>query len=302
MLKVENINKYYGDQQVLEDISFSLKKGEIVGFLGPNGAGKSTMMKVIMGYLLPDSGTVRVGGDIDVLKNSLDSKKILGYLPESNPLYMEMYIKEFLTYISEVRNLENTTEKIKKVINLVGLEKEQHKKIKQLSKGYKQRVGLAQAIIHNPKVLILDEPTTGLDPNQLVEIRNVIKEIGKEKTILFSTHIMQEVEAICDRVIIINKGIISVDKKIVELSKKNNSKSILVEFDLNIEKEYISKNLKKILEIENIRDSYWRLIFEGESKDIIKNIYDFSSDNNINILQLNIENNNLENIFNSYTK
>ena len=216
-IEVKNISKYYGTQKALDQISFSLKSGEIVGFLGPNGAGKSTMMKIITTYLNQDEGEVFVNG-FNVKTEAINVKKTVGYLPEHNPLYLEMYVKEYLQFCASIHKV--TKDKITTIIELVGLTAESHKKIKQLSKGYRQRVGLAAALLHDPEVLILDEPTTGLDPNQLISIRNLIREIGKTKTILFSTHIMQEVEAICDRVIIIKKGKIVADSSIIELTKE----------------------------------------------------------------------------------
>lgn len=219
-ITIEKLNKSYAKQQALTNVSFSLKKGEIVGFLGPNGAGKSTLMKIICCYLEQDSGKIKVC-DLDTLENDLLVKAKIGYLPEHNPLYLDMYIKEYLNFVGGIHKVENLKNRIAEIIQQTGLSPEQHKKIGELSKGFKQRVGLAAALIHNPEILILDEPTTGLDPNQLVEIRNLIKEVGKEKTVLLSTHIMQEVEKMCNRVIIINKGKI-VDDKLISNLKKNN--------------------------------------------------------------------------------
>jgi ABC-2 type transport system ATP-binding protein len=223
-IKIKNLTKYYGNQKVLDEISFEVNIGEIVGFLGPNGAGKSTTMKIITGSIPANSGSVEIL-DSDTTVNSLETKKNIGYLPEHNPLYLEMYVKEFLNFVGELCGLRGNflKNRIAEMIDLVGLTTEQNKKIEQLSKGYRQRVGLAQALIHNPKVLILDEPTTGLDPNQLAEIRAVIKNAGKDKAVLFSTHIMQEVEAICDRVIIINKGKIVASGTLDEIRAKGNS-------------------------------------------------------------------------------
>ena len=218
-IEIEKINKSYENQQVLHDISFSMKKGEIVGFLGPNGAGKSTLMRIITCFINQDSGVVKVC-NIDNQENEILVKSKIGYLPENNPLYSEMYIKQYLNFVANIYNVENHKERVEEIINVTGLSPESNKKIKQLSKGYKQRVGLAAALIHDPEVLILDEPTTGLDPNQLLEIRNLIKETGKNKTVLLSTHIMQEVEKICTRVILIHKGKIIEDKSIEELKKK----------------------------------------------------------------------------------
>lgn len=217
-IQVQNLFKIYSSQKAVNDISFTINKGEIVGFLGPNGAGKSTTMKILTGYLTPSSGNALVCG-IDVQQNPIAVKKKVGYLPESNALYYDMYVKEYLAFVAGVHNIQNSASNIQQVIELTGLQVEQHKKVGQLSKGYKQRVGLAAALIHNPEVLILDEPTSGLDPNQIVEIRNVIKEQGKNKTVLFSSHILQEVEAVCDRIIIINKGEIVADDTLANLQK-----------------------------------------------------------------------------------
>ena len=217
---INKVNKFYGKQQALTDVSFSLNKGEIVGFLGPNGAGKSTLMKIITCYLEQDSGKVQVC-DLDTIEQNLKVKAKIGYLPEHNPLYTDMYIKEYLTFVGRIYKVENLNNRIDEIISQTGLTPEQSKKIGALSKGFKQRVGLAAALIHNPEILILDEPTTGLDPNQLVEIRNLIKEVGKDKTVLLSTHIMQEVDKMCNRVIIINKGVI-VDDQLISNYQKNN--------------------------------------------------------------------------------
>ena len=219
-ITIEKLNKSYAKQQALKNVSFCLKKGEIVGFLGPNGAGKSTLMKIICCYLQQDNGKIKVC-DLDTLENNLLVKAKIGYLPEHNPLYLDMYIKEYLNFVGGIYKVGNLKNCIAEIIQQTGLSPEQHKKIGELSKGFKQRVGLAAALIHNPEILILDEPTTGLDPNQLVEIRNLIKEVGKEKTVLLSTHIMQEVEKMCNRVVIINKGKI-VDDKLISNLKKNN--------------------------------------------------------------------------------
>ena len=217
-IQVTSVCKTYNTQKALSEISFSADKGQVIGFLGPNGAGKSTLMKILTGFIKPDTGTVFVD-EIDVLQNPLKAQKSIGYLPEHNPLYSDMYVREYLQFQASIFKVAKS--EIEGCIEKVGLTLEAHKKINQLSKGYQQRVGLAAAILHNPKVLILDEPTTGLDPNQLVEIRALIKELGKEKTVLFSTHIMQEVEAICDRVIIIKKGTVLIDKTLAELQKNH---------------------------------------------------------------------------------
>jgi len=219
-ITIEKVNKFYGEQQALADVSFSLKKGEVVGFLGPNGAGKSTLMKIITCYLQQDSGKVQVC-KLDTLEEDLQVKSRIGYLPENNPLYTDMYIKEYLLFVGDLYKISNLKMRVDEIIQQTGLTPEQGKKISQLSKGYKQRVGLAAALIHNPDILILDEPTTGLDPNQLVEIRNLIKEVGKDKTVLLSTHIMQEVDKICNRLIIINQGKIVDDQLISHFTKNN---------------------------------------------------------------------------------
>lgn len=221
-IQVSNLTKIYGTQKAVDNISFSINKGEIVGFLGPNGAGKSTTMKILTGYLHQDNGEAKVC-NIDVKQNTIDAKRKIGYLPEANPLYFEMYVKEYLSFIAGVHNIKQQQVEINKIIELVGLQLEQNKKVGQLSKGYKQRVGLAAALIHQPEVLILDEPTSGLDPNQIIEIRNVIKEQGKNKTVLFSSHILQEVQAICDRIIIINRGKIVADDLLANLQTKGKS-------------------------------------------------------------------------------
>ncbi len=219
-IEVNKITKLYGEQKALNEVSFSIKSGEIVGFLGPNGAGKSTLMKIISCYLPPSIGTIKVCG-LDVMEQSMEVRKKVGYLPEHNPLYLDMYVKEYLEFVGRFYDVKKLNDRVKEMVEITGLTIEQNKKIGQLSKGYRQRVGLAQAIIHDPQVLILDEPTTGLDPNQLVEIRNLIKELGKNKTVMLSTHIMQEVQAICERAIIINHGRIVADDSIANLTQKN---------------------------------------------------------------------------------
>lgn len=221
-IEVNKITKLYGEQKALNEVSFSIKSGEIVGFLGPNGAGKSTLMKIISCYLPPSIGTIKVCG-LDVMEQSMEVRKKVGYLPEHNPLYLDMYVKEYLEFVGRFYNVKKLNDRVKEMVEITGLTIEQNKKIGQLSKGYRQRVGLAQAIIHDPQVLILDEPTTGLDPNQLVEIRNLIKELGKNKTVMLSTHIMQEVQAICERAIIINHGRIVADDSIANLTQKNSN-------------------------------------------------------------------------------
>ncbi|MCH2034746.1 MAG: gliding motility-associated ABC transporter ATP-binding subunit GldA [Tenacibaculum sp.] len=295
-IQLTSVSKTYGKQKAVNNISFSAQKGEIVGFLGPNGAGKSTTMKILTGYIQPTSGAVTVN-DIDVISNSIDSRKSIGYLPEHNPLYLEMYVKEYLSFHADIHNIQQET--IIDVIEKVGLSKESHKKISQLSKGYRQRVGLAAAILHNPDVLILDEPTTGLDPNQLVEIRSLIKELGKDKTVLLSTHIMQEVEAICDRVIIINNGEIVIDKNLAEL-KDSKEQVIKVGFDYKIEEQFLQR-LANITNIKNNYDNSWTLTFNTE-EDMRPKLFDFAQEYGLKILELNSENKNLETLFREMTQ
>ena len=294
-IQLTSISKIYGTQKAVNDISFEAKKGEIVGFLGPNGAGKSTTMKILTGFIQPSEGTVFVS-EIDVVKNSIEAQKKIGYLPEHNPLYLDMYVREYLQFQAAIYKIEKTS--IVEVIEKVGLTIESHKKIGQLSKGYRQRVGLAAAILHDPEVLILDEPTTGLDPNQLVEIRELIKELGKNKTVLLSTHIMQEVEAVCDRVIIINKGELVVDKPISEL-KTSKEQIIKVTFDYKLEEQFI-KRLPNIVYYKNTVENNWILTFET-SEDMRPVIFDFAQENGLKILGLNTENKNLESLFRELT-
>ncbi|MGB1042872.1 MAG: gliding motility-associated ABC transporter ATP-binding subunit GldA [Tenacibaculum sp.] len=295
-IQLTAISKFYGTQKAVNEISFEAQKGEIVGFLGPNGAGKSTTMKILTGFIQPNEGTVLVNG-IDVVKNPIEAQKNVGYLPEHNPLYLDMYVREYLQFQASIHKIAKTN--IATVIAKVGLEVEAHKKIGQLSKGYRQRVGLAAAILHNPAVLILDEPTTGLDPNQLVEIRELIKDLGKDKTVLLSTHIMQEVEAVCDRVIIINKGELVIDKPIAEL-KTGKEQVIKVTFDYKLESQFI-KRLPNIVSYENTTENNWTLTFET-AEDMRPMIFDFAQENGLKILGLNAENKDLESLFRELTK
>jgi ABC-2 type transport system ATP-binding protein len=294
-IEVQSVTKSYETQLALNEISFSASKGEIIGFLGPNGAGKSTMMKILTGFILPTKGTVFISG-INVLKNPIEAKAHIGYLPEQNPLYEDMYVKEYLQFQASIFKVPKET--IETVVNTVGLKPEVHKKIGQLSKGYQQRVGIAAAIIHNPDVLVLDEPTTGLDPNQIQEIRTLIKELGKDKTILFSTHIMQEVEAVCDRVIIIKKGELLVDKPIKEL-KKSNEQTIEVTFDYKIEEQFIQM-LPNMISFKNNFDNTWYITFDS-SEDMRPVIFDFAKENGLKILELNSKNQSLEVFFSKLT-
>lgn len=296
---VKNLSKHYGSQKAVNHISFSLNKGEIVGFLGPNGAGKSTTMKMITGYLPSDGGDITVCG-LPVKYEDIETKKFIGYLPESNPLYLEMYVTEYLDFIAGVHQIEHKKNRIEEVISTVGLEVEAHKKIGQLSKGYKQRVGLAAALIHNPEVLILDEPTSGLDPNQIVEIRNVIKSLAADKTILFSSHIMQEVEAICDRVIIINKGNIVADENISSLRKNQiGLQTVTIEFKGTVDATSL-KTLSGVSEVKEINSSNFQIICE-DADAVKKQLLQFSLENNLDIVSLQSQQKSLEAIFKSLT-
>jgi len=294
-IEVSNITKIYGTQKALQNVSFSINKGEIVGFLGPNGAGKSTLMKILTTYLKASDGTAKVNG-FTVTEESQQVKRSVGYLPEHNPLYLEMYVKEYLSFNAKVHNIG--MEEVEKVIQQTGLTPEAHKKIEQLSKGYRQRVGLANALLHNPEVLILDEPTTGLDPNQLIEIRELIKSAGKEKTVLLSTHIMQEVEAICDRVIIIDKGQIVLDKSLKDLSE-NKEQIVEVEFDYRVEEVALQK-MDKAKKVENTHGFVYQIHFATQ-EDMRVKVFDFAHDNGLKILQLHQKNTTLEKLFISLT-
>ena len=294
-IKLENVNKFYGSQQVLNQVSFEIGEGEIVGLLGPNGAGKSTLMKIMTGYKKADSGLVQVLG-LDVNRQALAVKKSIGYLPENNPLYLEMYVREYLSFVASIFGLEK--ERINDVIAQTGLAPEAHKKIGQLSKGYRQRVGLAAALIHNPDILILDEPTTGLDPNQLVDIRRLIKTLGQDKTIILSTHIMQEVEQMADRVLIINQGKIKADASLKDL-KAGQQQILEVEFDVRIEQEFLDR-LPHISAAENIYDHIWCLAFETQD-DMRPAIFDFANEQGFKILQMRSKNKNLEQLFKELT-
>ena len=297
-INVNNISKHFGSQKALDEISFNISKGEIVGFLGPNGAGKSTLMKILTGYLNPDNGNAEIDG-LDLSEKVSEIQKRIGYLPEHNPLYTEMFVREYLRFNASVYKIDKN--RVEEVIKLTGLSPEANKKIEQLSKGYRQRVGLAAALLHDPEVLILDEPTTGLDPNQLVEIRSLIKNIGKDisgdkagKTVFLSTHIMQEVEAICDRVIIINKGQIVADKNLKEL-RQGNDQIIFVEFDYRIEEVALQK-LPNLVSAKNTGGFTYELIFDTD-KDMRPAVFDFAHDNGLKTLQLNQKTKDLESLF-----
>lgn len=297
---VKSISKLYGEQKALDDVSFEVHPGQVVGFLGPNGAGKSTMMKIISCFLPQTAGTVTVNG-YDVVNQSMEVRAMVGYLPEHNPLYTDMYIKEFLEFVGRIHLPKaEAVKRTKEMIELTGLGVEQHKKIGALSKGYRQRVGLAQAMIHNPSVLILDEPTTGLDPNQLVEIRSLIRSIGKEKTVILSTHIMQEVEAICDRVLIINKGkIVADDTTTVLRNQLEKGNIIRVEFDKEANEVQLSK-IKGVLSVHKEKDKTWRIESEGDV-DIRQELFRFAVDQHLTVMGLQKEEGNLESVFRQLT-
>jgi ABC-2 type transport system ATP-binding protein len=297
-IEVRQLLKQYGEQKAVNHISFSVNKGEIVGFLGPNGAGKSTTMKMITGYLEPDEGQITVSG-IDVRKDPLAAKKKVGYLPESNALYYDMYVREYLDFIADMHGVAHKKQRIEEVIALTGLTPESNKRIGQLSKGYKQRVGLAAALIHDPEVLILDEPTSGLDPNQIVEIRNVIKEQGKNKLVLFSSHILQEVEAICDRVIIINKGQIVADDKLANLQKRSPVITVKVGFAEPLEEEWL-KRLPAVQTVDKIDTYHWN-IQTIEPEAVRKGLLQLALEHNLNIVSLQTQSESLEEIFRSLT-
>jgi len=298
-IEIKKVTKIYGLQKALNEVSFTVNQGEILGFLGPNGAGKSTLMKIITCYIPPTEGTVIVDG-YDVREDSLEIRKRVGYLPEHNPLYLDMYVKEYLTFIAGIHKLNKKKEKVSNVVDLVGLGLEQNKKIGQLSKGYKQRVGLAQALIHDPKVLILDEPTSGLDPNQLADIREVIKNIGKEKTVMFSSHIMQEIEAICDRIVIINRGNLIVDKDAIQMMNSNSNQQIVqVEFDTTVSKTEL-KSIKGVEKVKQLEGDSWQLT-STKSEDLRVEISKFASSKGILVLSLQKETQKLENIFKELT-
>lgn len=298
-ITVSNITKFYGKQAALKEVSFQVNSGQIVGFLGPNGAGKSTMMKILTGFISPSEGKVNISG-YDVAQNSIEFRKKIGYLPENNPLYPEMYVEEYLDFIGEVYNLQNRKKRIDEVIGLTGLLPERHKKIGFLSKGYRQRVGLAQALLPDPEVLILDEPTTGLDPNQISGVRDLIKELGKSKTILLSTHIMQEVKAICERTIIIHKG------KIVADEHSDNLESLIKGSETVVEAEFDpSPEFEQMIAIHGVKEvakqgSKW-IITSSLEKDIRPSLFRFAVENGLILLELKQKQQTLEEVFHSLT-
>jgi len=298
---VQSVSKFYGQQKALDNISFEVRTGEIVGFIGPNGAGKSTMMKIITGFIPASTGKISVNG-LPVEGDNPEVKRQIGYLPENNPLYPEMYVREYLGFVASIYKTGLSIKKqTDNIIELTGLAPEQNKKIGALSKGFRQRVGLAQALIHNPAVLILDEATTGLDPNQIVEIRNLIKEAGKKKTVMLSTHIMQEVEAICDRVIIIDKGVIVADEEKSNIySKIKRPKQVIhVEFDKDTKDSSLAE-ITNVKSVKKIRDNVW--LIEAESdEDIRPSLFNYAVKNNLTVLSLNKQESNLEEVFRQLT-
>ncbi len=298
-IEVNKLTKYYGTQQALKEVSFSVKPGEIVGFLGPNGAGKSTCMKILTSYIPMDSGSAKIAG-LDVDLDALSLKKKVGYLPEQNPLYLDMYVKEFLSFVGRIHQVNDLQQRVSEMIDMTGLNLEAAKKIRSLSKGYKQRVGLAQAMIHNPDVLILDEPTAGLDPNQLSEIRQLIQEFGREKTVLFSSHIMQEVQAICDRVIIINKGKIVADDQISLLSQSRNSEETI---RVKIKEVISAEAFKGMKSLEKVsqKGEFFDLTF-SENQNGAEIVFQWVNDKNWTVLHLQQVESSLEDIFHVLTK
>jgi ABC-2 type transport system ATP-binding protein len=301
-IQVNKLTKIYGEQKAIDEISFEIKTGEIVGFVGPNGAGKSTTMKILTGFIPPSSGEAKIN-HLDLHENSLEIRKNIGYLPENNPLYLDMYVKEYLEFVAGIYKLgKNTQARIEEIIEQTGLTVEQKKKIGALSKGYRQRVGLAQALIHNPSILILDEPTSGLDPNQIIEIRNLISDVGKEKTVMLSTHIMQEVEAICDRIIIINKGKIVADDSIDSITSRTDQElvTVVVEFDQKPKQEDLEK-IELVDKVAKIDDQNW-LIQSRSDEDVRPHIFKFAVDNGLAVLSMQKKEKSLEEVFQELTK
>ncbi len=299
-ITVRNITKLYGQQKALDDVSFDIGSGEVVGFLGPNGAGKSTMMKILTCFIPPTAGTATVAG-LDTYSHSLDVRRNVGYLPEHNPLYLDLYVKEYLHFVAGIHGLKDRTKRVREMVEMVGLGREQQKRIGALSKGYRQRVGLAQAMIHDPKVLILDEPTSGLDPNQLVEIRGLIKRIGSEKTVMLSTHIMQEVEAICDRVIIIDRGRLVADDKAVSLRSGRQEHIMLeVEFDRDVQANDLL-SIPGILQVQRKAGNTWLLLHAREI-DVRPEVFKFAVGNGLQVLGLQRNERGLEEVFKELTR
>jgi len=295
---VKEVTKQYGSQRALDHVSFEIPKGQIVGFLGPNGAGKSTMMKIITSFIPPTSGVIEVNG-LNIADNSMETRRVIGYLPEHNPLYLEMYVREYLSFIAGIYQLSNVKSKVEGMIERVGLGIEAHKKIGTLSKGYRQRIGLAQALIHDPQVLILDEPTSGLDPNQLMEIRGLIKEVGKEKTVMFSTHIMQEVEALCQRTIIINRGKLVQDGETQSLKQWGGQTVLHLELDQMVNENVLTQ-LPFVLKVNKLSDFQWEVVGKGD-EDIRIKMADWAASSPYRILTMNVKEQRLEDVFKDLT-
>jgi ABC-2 type transport system ATP-binding protein len=301
-IQVKNLTKIYGKQKAVNNVSFEIKTGEIVGFVGPNGAGKSTTMKILTGFIPQTSGEAKIN-DLDLIENSLEIRKNIGYLPENNPLYLDMYVKEYLAFVAGIYKLGSKTKaRVEEIIKQTGLTVEQNKKIGALSKGYRQRVGLAQALIHDPSILILDEPTSGLDPNQIIEIRNLISKVGKEKTVMLSTHIMQEVEAICDRIIIINKGEIVADDSIesIHTHSKDQLITVIVEFDKEPELKQLEK-IELVHKVAKIDEKNW-LFQSSSTEDIRQNIFNFAVKSGLAVLSMQKKEKSLEEVFQELTQ
>lgn len=300
-ISVNKISRKFGEQWAVKEVSFTVRSGELVGFIGPNGAGKSTTMKMITGFLPPTSGEVRIN-ELDIREHPMQIKRIIGYLPEHNPLYQEMYVKEYLLYVARMYDIRGKAahERVDEIIEQVGLTGERHKKIEKLSKGYKQRVGISQALIHDPEVLILDEPTSGLDPNQIVEIRNLISSVGKEKTVILSTHIMQEVEAICDRVIIIDRGEIRADEAAGNLERQRQAGQTI---EVELESPFPAENWKQLDTVSEVRTLPGNiyLLATTETRDIRSDIFKFAVENKLTILSLNLKQKRLEEVFHEIT-
>ncbi len=297
---VKNLTKIYGEQRAVNDISFEAKPGEVLGFLGPNGAGKTTTMKVITCFIPQSDGTVEVNG-YDVEKNPMDVRRSIGYLPENNPLYKDLYVKEYLTFVARLHDVKNIRQRVDEMVQMTGLEREQKKVIGALSKGYRQRVGLAQAMLHDPQVLILDEPTSGLDPNQLAEIRNLIKELGKQKTVIFSTHIMQEVQALCDQVVIINRGEIVANDTIETLQSRVKGESVVtVEFAQSVDKKLL-ESIPKVKQVKDLGKNRWQLLAPMEV-DIRPDIHQFVVKHQLTLLEMHKEVSSVEDVFQQLTK
>ncbi len=298
-VKVKNLSKVFGNQKAVDEVTFEAKKGEVLGFLGPNGAGKTTTMKIVTCFIPQSEGTAEVCG-YDVEKSPMEVRKRIGYLPELNPLYKDMYVWEYLSFVARLHKVENKEKQIAKMIETTGLGDEQKKLIRSLSKGYRQRVGLAQAMLHEPEVLILDEPTSGLDPNQLVEIRSIIKQLGKEKTVIFSTHIMQEVQALCDRVLIINKGKIVANDSIEHLQLRVSGESVVTVAFLGKAKKELLEKIKNVRRVESLGKNRWQL-FSDTTKDIREDVFNFAVSNKLTLLEMHKEVFSVEDVFHKIT-